>query len=164
MFQFSANGWEGTVKIGESSTMRVSKWRRIIRFWFRIIIRNDNYHYFGHCRNVWIISHTEPSAQTYALQTHMRIAPINTLKNQSITFHFMHPEPPIHIDPIPLHSIGIGCNWFTAANDDVIRTIHVKCMNSYWAILLFDRQSMIQKIFLLRILYTIPCTKHLYRI
>lgn len=99
------------------------------------------YHSFGYCRNVQIILHTQLDIQTHTLVSHMHIAPINTLKNQSIKFHLMHPEPPIHIDAIPLRSIGIGCNWYTAINDDFIRTIHVKRTNSYWMFLLFNRHS-----------------------
>lgn len=91
------------------------------------------------------ITHNRPFDHMHALPAHMHIAPINTLKNQSIKFHLMHPEPPIHCDALPFHSIGIGCNWYTAASDDLIRAIHAKSINSYWMFLQFNGRAKHQK-------------------
>lgn len=67
-------------------------------------------------------------------------APINTLKNQSIKFHLMHPEPTIH-HAIPFHSIGIGCNWYTAVGDDLIRAMHGNSINPYWMFFAGNRHA-----------------------
>lgn len=91
------------------------------------------------------ITHNRPFDHMHALPAHMHIVPINTLKNQSIKFHLMHPEPPIHCDALPFHSIGIGCNWYTAASDDLIRAIHAKRINSYRMFLLFNGRAKHQK-------------------
>lgn len=117
------------------------------RFWFGHLCPSLHVQFraLSLVRCINCITHNRQFNHMHTLPAHMHIAPINTLKNQSIKFHLMHPEPPIHCDALPFHSIGIGCNWYTAASDDLIRAIHAKSINSYWMFLQFNGRAKHQK-------------------